>query len=89
MDSILKKYLMTLGFPQEINYIPKMNELREQFLKLTMIRLPDKRNGNKEKIKTLLNAYQQIGQLIEELKQKYPNDEEEIFVRNQFKQFNC
>ena len=86
MNSEMNIHLETLGL--ESGKVPKMKEVRKQFLKLANIRHPDKPNGTDELMKELLNAYQKVGKFLEEMKPEDMNDEEEMSAREQFKQFN-
>ena len=58
IDRKMKEYLSILGFDvDELNEFPKMKEVRKQFLKLAILKHPDKPNGNEKDMKELLKAY--------------------------------
>ena len=88
MNKDIKELLEVLGFPNNQQKLPKMKDVRKQFLKLALIRHPDKATGNEKDMKVLLDAYQRIGKIIEGLVNEDPNDEEEEVARDEFKQFN-
>ena len=78
--------LKVLGF--EINCLPKMKELRKRYLELSLVRHPDKENGSDEAFQILLNAYIDIGKLIENSKNCDIDDKEENVARKEFKENN-
>ena len=51
IDRKMKEYLSILGFEVEgLKEFPKMKEVRSQFLKLALVRHPDKPNGSEKEI---------------------------------------
>ena len=54
--------LKVLGFPEDV--LPKMKELRNRYLELSLVGHPDKDTGTDEDFKELLNAHEEIGKLI-------------------------
>ena len=60
MDSKTKSYLKVLGLSQE--RLPKMKEVRKQYIKLSLLRHPDKKlTGTDELFNELGFAYEFIG----------------------------
>ena len=53
----IQELLEVLGFPKGSKKLPKMKEVRKQFLKLSLIRHPDKPTGSNKDMSILLNAY--------------------------------
>ena len=80
----MKDYLSILGFDCNLETFPRMKEVRVQFLKLALLKHPDK-NTNKAKadkdMKELLKAYKMVGKYIEEKKQEDKDDNEESEAR--------
>ena len=88
MDSQLKYNLKVMGLPE--TKLPKMKELRKQYLKLSLLRHPDKKStgsGSDELFQELLNAYDFIGNLIKNCKNT-DIDEEEEQARREFEESN-
>ena len=88
MNKEIENLLVILGFPRGELRVPKMKEVRKQFLKLAMIKHPDKATGNDKDMKMLLDAYHRVGKFIEDMVTDDVNDEEELTARDHFKQFN-
>ena len=88
MNKEIENLLVILGFPRGEPRVPKMKEVRKQFLKLAMIKHPDKPTGNDKDMKLLLDAYHRVGKFIEDMVTDDVNDEEEQTARDHFKQFN-
>ena len=90
----MKEYLSTLGFDVDgLIEFPKMKEVRSQFLKLALMKHPDKHNANekekKEKeMKDLLKAYKLVGKHIEEMTAEVVDDPEEEKARKHLTDFN-
>ena len=58
MNSELQELLEILGFSKDMSSkLPKMKEVRKQFIKLAKVRHSDKPTGNDKDMKELLNAY--------------------------------
>ena len=50
MERKMKEYLSILGFSaDELQEFPKMKDVRAQFLRLALIKHPDKPNGSERK----------------------------------------
>ena len=78
MDSKTKNLLKVLGLSEK--KLPKMKELRKQYLKLSLLRHPDKKltgTGSDELFQELLYAYEYIGNLIEKSSSTDIDEEEE------------
>ena len=73
--------LEVLGFGGDV--LPKMKELRKRYLELSLVRHPDKRSGTDEEFQKLLNAYLEIGKLIEKASNTDTNDREEDKARRE------
>ena len=84
----LKDLLVILGFEKESNKLPLMKELRRNFLKLSLVKHPDKAGGNKSDFQELSNAYEVLAKAIQETRQEDLNDDEETIARNLFKETN-
>ena len=85
----MKDYLSILGFlVDDLQEFPKMKEIRAQFLKLALIKHPDKPNGSEKEMKELLKAYKLVGKHIEEMGSEVKDDPEEHEARRNFKDFN-
>ena len=67
MNSEIQKLLEVLGFPKGSKRLPKIKEVRKQFLKLSLIRHPDKATGNNKDMTILIDAYEQVGKIIENM----------------------
>ena len=78
--------LEVLGFGGDV--LPKMKELRKRYLELSLVRHPDKRSGTDEEFQKLLNAYLEIGKLIEKASNTDTDDREEDKARREFKESN-
>ena len=86
MDSETRSLLRVLGLPEE--RLPKMKELRKQYLKLSLLRHPDKKlTGSDELFQELLYAYEVIGNLIQKC-ENTDKDEEEEQARKEFRESN-
>ena len=79
----VKFALSVLGF----DAVPKMKELRENFLKLCLERHPDK-GGSDDSFKVLLEAKETLSKYIQNNVPEDDSDEEEVFARQLFKHFN-
>ena len=89
MNTEIQELLEILGFSNnDRQKMPKMKDVRKQFLKLAKIRHSDKPTGNDHDMKILLEAYKRIGKIIEAEDIEDPNDEEEEKARDLFQQFN-
>jgi hypothetical protein len=89
LERKMKEYLSTLGFDVDgLQEFPKMKEVRSNFLRLAMIRHPDKPNGTEKAMKELLKAYKLVGKQIEEMDTEVVDDPDEIVARKHFKDFN-
>ena len=86
MNEKTVKQLKVLGFPE--TGLPKMKELRKRYLELSLIRHPDKKSGTEELFQELLNAYNDVGNLIEEAQNLDQSDIEEDAARRQFNESN-
>ena len=86
MEKKIVKNLRVLGFPE--NILPKMKELRKRYLELSFIRHPDKETGTDKAFQELLNAYSEIGKLIEERENGDVTDTEENEARKAFRKSN-
>ena len=85
MDVKMKEYPEILGFDSNNEVFPKMKEVRTQFLKLAILRPPDKSEND---MKELLKVFKIIGRHIEQINQEDPDDREESNARKHFKDFN-
>ena len=86
MDSKTKSYLKVLGLSQE--RLPKMKEVRKQYIKLSLLRHPDKKlTGSDELFNELGFAYEFIGNLIQN-SVNTEIDEEEEQARKEFRESN-
>ena len=85
MNKEVRKFLNVLGFPED--NLPKMKELRKRYFELSLVRHPDKKNGTDEAFQELLNAYHEIGKLIENTVDT-DGDVEEDAARKAFKESN-
>ena len=92
MDTEMKKYLVIIGFEEDIEEIPKLKTVLKMWRKSTRICHPDKR-GEKSKFQELQDALEKIIEMIKELKQNKleddDTDEEELFAMKLFNEFNC
>ena len=84
MNKETVKNLKVLEFP--VDSLPKMKELRKRYCELSLIRHPDKKTGTDADFKELLNAYNEIGKLIEKSKNADVSDVEEDAARKEFKE---
>ena len=84
MNSEIKFHLRVLEFSEEV--LPKMKELRKRYIRLSLLRQPDKA-GTDAAFKELLEAYKFIGNLIE--KEKCDElDKDEQRARREYKENN-
>ena len=75
----MKEYLSILGFNvDELQEFPKMKDVRAQFLRLALIKHPDKPNGSEKEMKELLKAYKVVGKHIEEMASLSTNQTKEM-----------
>ena len=89
MKTDCKELLEILGFPKnKLQKIPKIKEIRKQFLKLAKVRHSDKPTGSDKDMKKLLYAYNKVGKMVEAMENEDPDDQDEETARDQFKQFN-
>ena len=88
MNDEIKDLLVILGFEKSIRAIPLMKEVRRNFLKLAILKHPDKPGGVKADFQKLKDAYDRIGKLIEETEQDDLNDTEETVARKLFRETN-
>ena len=79
----VKAALHVLGFRE----VPKMNEVRDRFLKLCLERHPDKGVSNEE-FQSLLNAKETVCKYIEENVPEDKENNDDVAMRKQFKEFN-
>ena len=87
MNQEMKKYLMILGF-NNCTSIPKMKEVRVQFLKRSLECHPDKPGGSDDKMKELLEAKKKVSEYIMKNVKEDTNDDEESLARKEFKDAN-
>ena len=85
----MKKYLIILGFNEDIEEMPKMSTVLKNWRRMTRILHPDK-GGKKEDFQTLQDALEKVGNAINELSEdtSVQEDEEELFSKKVFNQFN-
>ena len=89
MDSEMKKFLIILGFQEDIQEVPKMKTVLKMWRKAARLCHPDK-GGNKEEFQKVQDAYEKVGEMIND-STKYDqkdDDEEEAFARKVFEEFN-
>ena len=83
----MKKYLIILGFKEEdISDVPKMKTVLMYWRREARRCHPDK-GGLKEDFQRLQDALKKVGDMINGMS-KNDDDEEELFARNVFKEFN-
>ena len=88
MNDEIKDLLVILGFEKSIRAIQLMKDVRRNFLKLAILKHPDKPGGVKADFQKLKDAYDRIGKLIEETEQDDLNDTEETVARKLFRETN-
>ena len=87
MDSEMMKYLIILGFKEEdIKEVPTMKTVLMYWRRKAPRCHPDK-GGVKEEFQKLQDALNKVGDMINELS-KNNDDEEEVFARKLFNDFN-
>ena len=85
MSTKLKAALKTLGF-ENVKSIPKMKEIRKQYLDLSKKLHPDKPGGSKVEFQEVLEAYTLAGEAAEQVLVD-ETDIEEVVARKVFEQF--
>ena len=85
MDSTLKNALEILEF-QDVAKIPKMKEVRQKWLKLSLLLHPDKQGGSKELFQSLVSAYKVVCEAVR-LAEFDQEDIEEDIARKIYDQF--
>ena len=85
MDSNIKAALQVLGF-DNVSFLPMMKEIRKQYLSLSRKIHPDKPGGSKEEFQVLLDAFNLVGEAIENVDCDQ-DDQEEVAAREMFRQF--
>ena len=88
MTDEIRKLLVILGFDKDIKSIPLMKEVRRNFLKLAILKHPDKPGGVNADFQQLKDAYDKIGKVIQETKQDDLEDTEETVARKLFRETN-
>ena len=92
MDTEMKKYLVIIGFEEDIEEIPKLKTVLKMWRKSARICHPDK-GGEKSKFQELQDALENIIEMIKQLKKNKleddDTDEEELFAMKLFNEFNC
>ena len=85
MDPVLRESLDTLEF-QDVSEIPKMKEIRQKWLKLSLLLHPDKSGGSKELFQKLISAYQVACDAAKAAEFDNEDQEEEV-ARKIYEQF--
>ena len=88
MDSVTQRLLSILGFPDGIESLPSMRQLKTQYRRTSLKRHPDKPGGTKGHFQELLDAFEKVGNLILNMDQSNLADDEETKARKEFKEFN-
>ena len=85
MDQRIKYALKVLGF-EDLSTIPKMKEIRKQWIRLSLIHHPDKPTGETKAFQELVNAYD-IASEAAKKKNYDKSDLEEEVARKMHDQF--
>ena len=90
MDPQVLKWLRIMGFDCEVIDMKhlKMKTLDSQWRKMTLLKHPDKPGGKKEDFQELMDAYENLGKIIEETIPEDLQDMEEVNARKAFKDVN-
>ena len=88
MDPQVLKWLKIMGFEEMDVKCLKMKMLDSQWRKMTLLRHPDKPGGKKEDFQELMEAYENLGKIIEETIPEDLQDKEEVNARKAFKDVN-
>ena len=88
MDPEVMKWLTIMGLQDQNLKHLKMKTLNSQMRKLALLKHPDKPGGKKEDFQELMNAYENLGKIIEETVPEDTKDHEEVIARKTFKDVN-
>ena len=83
ISDAVKEALAVLGFKE----VPEMKTVRDRFLRLCLEKHPDK-GGSDAEFQKLLEAKEVLCKYIEEFIPEKSDDDDEIFTRKRFKEFN-
>ena len=76
----MRRLLRLLGFAEDLEDIPPLQVIRNQFRKKCLLKHPDKPTGDKEAFQELLDAY---NKLVRRIKSNGNVDEEETDVEDE------
>ena len=88
MDSQVLKWLEIMGLKEVNIKTLKMKTLASQWKKMSLIKHPDKPGGKKEDFQELMNAYENLGKIIEQSSPEDLEDKDEVNARKAFKDVN-
>ena len=88
MDPNVSKWLIILGFLSPDMKYMKMTILSSQWRRMTLSKHPDKPGGSKEEFQELMNAYENLGKIIEQNPPDDLDDQEEVKARKAFRDVN-
>ena len=88
MDSQVLKWLTIMGLEMSEAKHLKMKTLTSQWRKMTLLKHPDKPGGKNEDFLELMEAYENLGKIIEETVPEDSNDMDEVSARKAFKDVN-
>ena len=88
MDPQVVKWLHILGFQESDMKCMKMTILNSQWRKMTLLKHPDKPGGKHEDFQELMNAYENLGRIVEQTPPEDPKDHDEVKARKTFNDVN-
>ena len=90
MDTEMRNLLILLGFSRDLQIIPPLTVVKQQFRKQSLLKYPDKPSGDKRAFQELHQAYSKIVRDIQKTGNAYEEDswDEETLKRNYFKEYS-